>query len=163
MSRLWIILPFGRHDSSFTTPCALSHPIICSVFDTSRCNAERSHSFSHSRSGRHSQSLRLRGHPWEYTQSFRERLPPLRLVRFPTFHVRMLSVIDEHVINCWRKTCGLNVGGCSHWTIESAIRLQRQLGEQLDDVLSGRSTFYDTRPGGSVGETRRVWSRESRG
>ena len=119
----------------------------------SRCITERVHVFLRPRASRHSQSLRLPGRVWDETQAFRVNLHPSFLARTPIFHMRLLSLMDDKLINCWRERCGVKVGACSAWTLESAVQLQRELGQQLDDTLTGRSTLFDARPGGMPGET----------
>ena len=117
------------------------------------CNAERLHVFLQRPSDTHPQRLRFTGNPWELTKAFRARLPSSALAHFPEFHARMLSLVDERVLVCWREQCEVaSETGCHLWTEQSATTLQEQLGELFDDTICGRLNLFDTRPEGPPGE-----------
>jgi len=114
---------------------------------------ERIHAFLRPRSSHLAQSLRLPGRPWDHTRALRERMPPRSLTLGAVFHARMFSLMDDDVIKCWRKRCGVHTDECRIWTIESAAHLQRDLGEQMGDAVTGRSIPHDVQARGALGKT----------
>lgn len=82
------------------------------------------------------QSLRLPDHAYQLAQPWMSTLPAHASFQdFPLPHLRLFSLIDSQVLSCWHGSCSAAGRSCNAWTVESAMRLQRDLTNESESAL----------------------------
>ncbi|SGZ01319.1 BQ5605_C033g11138 [Microbotryum silenes-dioicae] len=80
--------------------------------------------------------LRLPDNAYQLTQQRLSALPPSLFSGFPMPHLRLFSLINSQVLSCWHGTCSVAPNGCTAWSVDKALALQRDLANEFTSALN---------------------------